>query len=467
MNFANLFFLYAFLPAALFIYYLIPNNHYRNGVLILTSLVFYAWGNPPMVLLLLGVCTLNYFLGKGIGAAPGEKKGKIYLVLGLILNIGLLLGYKYLAFFLETLNLIPKISLPIPNIVMPLGLSFFTFRIISYLLDVYWEKASAERSYPAFLLFVSLFPCTVAGPIVRYQTIAHSLHCRRFSWEDIWYGFMRLSVGLGKKVIIADHLYVVTEHYFTGNLQGLSVVEAWFALLVYAMYVYFDFSGYSDMAIGIARLFGFRFEENFRYPFVCTTISEFWQRWHISLGSFFRDYLLYVPIFGKMRVYGGLFLVWFSTGLWHGASWNYVIWGLYFGLFILLETKIGKKKIKKIPVVIRHIYTKFVIVLGFGIFYFTDLGRLGYFFKCLFGFAGNGFVHAFSSVYMMNNLILVLMGLLCIFPWIPFFKKKLESRTRFMVMTECVCGVLLLALFVLSSIILVNSTNQPFLYTQF
>ncbi|MBR5279872.1 MAG: MBOAT family protein [Clostridia bacterium] len=467
MNFSNLFFLYAFLPATLLLYYLIPNIHYRNAVLIFVSLIFYAWGNPTMVLLLLLVCIVNYFLGRGIGAAPGMKKGKLFLSVGLVLNIGLLFVYKYLAFFLETVNLLPKVSLPIPNIIMPLGLSFFTFRIISYLLDVYWEKVSAERSFPVFLLFVSLFPCTVAGPIVRYQTIFKCLHSRKHSREDLWYGFMRLSVGLGKKVILADQLYMVTEHYFSGSLQNLSVAEAWFALLVYTMYVYFDFSGYSDMAIGIARLFGFRFEENFRYPFVCTTISEFWQRWHISLGSFFRDYLLYVPIFGKMRIYGGLFLVWFSTGLWHGASWNYVIWGLYFGLFILLETKIGKKKMKKIPVFIRHIYTKFVIALGFGIFYFTDLSRMGVFFKCLFGLDGNGLIHEFSSVYMMNHLILVLISLLCIFPWVPFFKKKLERHTATIAVGECVCGILLLALFILSSIILVSSTNQPFLYTQF
>ena len=467
MNFSDLFFLYAFLPATLLLYYLIPNIHYRNGVLIVVSLLFYAWGNPPMVLLLMAVCVINYFLGRGIGTAPGEKKGKIFLAIGLVLNIGLLFVYKYLAFFLETANLLPKVSLPVPSLVMPLGLSFFTFRIISYLLDVYWEKVDVERSFSVFLLFVSLFPCTVAGPIVRYQTISESLHSRKISWEDIWYGFMRLSVGLGKKVILADQLYIITEYYFAGSLQNLSVAEAWFALIVYSMYVYFDFSGYSDMAIGIARLFGFRFEENFRYPFVCTTISEFWQRWHISLGSFFRDYLLYVPIFGKMRMYGGLFLVWFSTGLWHGASWNYVIWGLYFGLFILLETKIGKKKMKKIPVFIRHIYTKLVIVLGFGVFYFTDLSRMGIFFKCLFGLGGNGLIREFSSVYMMNHLILVLISLVCIFPWVPFVKRKLERHAVTIAIGESVCGILLLALFVLSSIILVSSTNQPFLYTQF
>lgn len=467
MNFADLFFLYVFLPAVLLLYYIIPNHHYRNGILLLASLIFYAWGSPVMLLLLLCVCVLNYFLGRGIGKAPGGKKGRIYLSIGLVFNIGLLFGYKYLAFFIDTLNLLPGVTMSVPGFAMPLGLSFFTFRIISYLLDVYWEKVSAERSFPTFLLFVSLFPCTVAGPIVRYQTISQSLHSRKPSWSDLYFGFMRLSVGLGKKVILADHLYGVTEYYFSGNLQSLTVTEAWFALIVYALYVYFDFSGYSDMAIGIARLFGFRFEENFRYPFVCTTISEFWQRWHISLGSFFRDYLLYVPIFGKMRVYGGLFLVWFSTGLWHGASWNYVLWGLYFGLFILLETKIGKKRMKKIPVLIRHIYTKIVIVIGFGIFYFTDLGRMGTFFKSLFGLSGNTFLDTFTATYMMNNLFLVGLSFVCIFPWVPFFQRRLEKRTWAFGLAQCVCGVVLLALFIFSSIILVNSTNQPFLYTQF
>ncbi len=221
------------------------------------------------------------------------------------------------------------------------------------------------------------------------------------------------------------------------------------------------------MAIGLGRLFGFRFEENFNYPFICTTISEFWQRWHISLGSFFRDYLLYVPIFGRMRRYGGLFLVWFCTGLWHGASWNYVIWGLYFGLFIFLETLLGKKKIKKIPVIIRHIYTKFVIVIGFAIFYFTDMQQMGVFFKCLFGFAGNGFMNEFSSVYMMNHIFLVAISFLCALPLAAYIRRKMEARLVTQALSYTVQGIWALMLFVFSSFLLVSASNHPFLYTQF
>ncbi len=467
MNFADLFFLYAFLPVVLILYYIIPNIHWKNGILILFSLVFYAWGNPAMLLLLVVYSAVNFLLGKCIDFHCSNKLGKVFLSFGLLINIGLLFFYKYLGFFLNTFHHFYSFSFPIPSFALPLGLSFFTFRVISYLLDVYWGKIQVERSYSSFLLFVSLFPCTVAGPIVRYSTIGQSLHDRKVCLDDLYQGFLRFCIGLGKKVVLADTLHEIVEYYWIGSIGNLAVSEAWFALLVYTMYVYFDFSGYSDMAIGIGRLFGFHFEENFRYPFICTTISEFWQRWHISLGSFFRDYLLYVPIFGRIRQFGGLFLVWFCTGLWHGASWNYIIWGLYFGLFIFIETKIGKKKIKKIPLVIRHIYTKFVILIGFGIFYFTDMERLGTFLKCLFGFAGNGFLNEYSSFYMMNNMFLVVLALLCTFPFSSFIRKKMEHRLATSAITYFISALWAIFILIFASIMLVNATNNPFLYTQF
>lgn len=467
MNFADLFFLYAFLPIVLILYYICPNVHYRNAVLIVFSLVFYAWGNPAMVCLLIGFSLVNYILGCMISARKTNKFRKIFLSTGLVLNIGLLLSLKYLGFFIDTANSLFGFTLGVPEVLLPLGLSFFTFRVISYLLDVYWEKVEAERSFSSFLLFVSLFPCTVAGPIVRYSTIGESLHIRSVCLDDLYQGLIRICIGLGKKVILADSLYEIVEHYWGGSLNGLTVSEMWFALLVYSMYVYFDFSGYSDMAIGLGRLFGFRFEENFRYPFICTTISEFWQRWHISLGSFFRDYLLYVPIFGRMRRYGGLFLVWFCTGLWHGASWNYVLWGLYFGMFILIETLLGKRRIKKIPKWIRHLYTKFVIVIGFGIFYFTDLPRLGEFFIYLFGLSGHGFSNELSSIYMSNHIFLVVLALICTFPIGAFLRERMKHRMGTNVAAHVVTGVWALFLLILSSLLLVSSTNNPFLYAQF
>ncbi|MBR7062295.1 MAG: MBOAT family protein, partial [Clostridia bacterium] len=350
MNFSDLFFLYAFLPLCLIIYFISPKIKYKNTVLIIFSLIFYAWGDVWALLFILLYALLNFSLGRMIELKRGQKSGKVFLAIGLILDLGMLLVFKYTGFFLENINLIFRSSAKIPSMWVPLGLSFFTFRTISYLLDIHWEKISAERYFPDFLLFTSLFPCTVAGPIVRYSTIGSELKERTVNIDDMYQGLMRLCVGLGKKVILADNLAVVVDAYWQNGNELVSTTETWYAVLLYSMYVYFDFSGYSDMAIGIARIFGFHFEENFNYPFMCKSIAEFWQRWHISLGTFFKDYLLYVPIFGKMRRYGGLFLVWFCTGMWHGASWNYIIWGLYFGVFILIETLLGKKRLKKIPV---------------------------------------------------------------------------------------------------------------------
>jgi alginate O-acetyltransferase complex protein AlgI len=233
------------------------------------------------------------------------------------------------------------------------------------------------------------------------------------------------------------------------------------------LYVYFDFSGYSDMAIGLGRIFGFHFDDNFNYPFMCKSIAEFWQRWHISLGTFFKDYLLYVPIFGKMRQYGGLFLVWFCTGMWHGASWNYIIWGLYFGVFILIETLLGKKRLKKIPLAVKHIYTKLIIVIGFGIFRFTDIRQLGGFFRSLFFFSKGGFIGKMFPTYFMNNIFLFLIALVCCFPLVPFLQKKLEGHRTAQIAVGVVWGVFCIALLLISSLLLVNATDRPFLYKQF
>lgn len=467
MNFNDLFFIYAFLPVNLILYYIIPNIRYKNCILIIGSLTFYGWANPMMILLLLAYTVINFFVGKYIGKRRETSGGKVMLVFGLVLNIGLLFSFKYVHFFINSISTVFSFSLTIPTFALPLGISFFTFRVISYLLDVYWEKVDCESSFPSFLLFVSLFPCTMAGPIVRYSTIGAAIHKRSIQLDDLFQGFIRFSIGLGKKVILADLLYELVEYYLEGNIAFLTTSECWFALFIYTLYVYFDFSGYSDMAIGLAGLFGFKFEENFSYPFICKSISEFWQRWHISLGSFFRDYLLYVPIFGRMRRYGGLFLVWFCTGLWHGASWNYVIWGLYFGLFIFLESLLGKKRMKKIPVVIRHIYTKIVILIGFGIFYFTDLSKLGVFLKGLFGMHGQGFYHEFSTNVMVQNIVLVGIALVCTFPFAPWLKRKMEKRPLTSGVSYVATGLWAFMLFVFATILLVNATNQPFLYTQF
>ena len=379
MSFSDLFFIYFFLPICLLCYYGSKSSRTRNTILIAFSLVFYAWGGPVWVLLLLLSAAVNYIIALRLGPDKDDTFKKAFLAVALIFNIGMLLVFKYTGFFVENLNLIFRTSIPVPAISQPIGLSFYTFRAISYILDVYWGKSKAQKSFKEYLLYVSFFPHMMAGPIVRYGTMEPDLSKRRTNPMDMYEGTLRILVGLAKKVILADHLIVIADSLFGANLSGLSTIGTWYGAAIYMLYVYFDFSGYSDMAIGIARLFGFHFEENFNYPFLCRNIQEFWQRWHISLGTFFRDYLLYVPLFGKRRKYASLFLVWFCTGFWHGASWNYILWGLYYGCFVFMEEKLGRKKLKAWPVWWKHLYSMLVVVVGFGIYYFTDVKRIGQF----------------------------------------------------------------------------------------
>ena len=470
MVFSSLYFLYLFLPVCLLCYGLSPSLTVKNITLTVFSLIFYAWGEPAYIILLLLSVLMNYLFGLGIGGCQKRENArgaKAVMILSLIFNIGLLGVFKYSGFIAENLNLIPGISIPVPKLTLPIGISFYTFQILSYIIDLYWEKIDVQRNPLHLLLYISMFPQLIAGPIVRYATIAEEIKERKTTLADLSEGLTRLMIGLGKKVILANHLSVIVDQFFGTPGTPISVAGTWYAVIVYAMQIYFDFSGYSDMAIGMGRMFGFHFDENFRHPFLCKDISEFWQRWHISLGTFFRDYLLYVPIFGKRRKYGGLFLVWFCTGLWHGASWNFIIWGLYFGVFILIEQLIGKKRMKKIPIVIRHIYNKIVIIIGFGIFYFEDLGRLGGFFKNLVGANGNALYDNVVQLSVQNNLFLLLAALICCFPLyegLQALKTRHAAAVYAVDVFQTVCNA---ALLIVSSILLVDATNNPFLYFRF
>ena len=467
MVFSSLFFLYLFLPVCIIFYAAKKSISYRNTVLIVFSLIFYAWGEPLGVFLLLISSFVNYMLALLIGKYREQMGAKISIAVSLIFNLVVLGIFKYSGFIVENLNLILPFEIPVPNIRLPIGISFYTFQIISYMIDCYWEKVEVQKSYPKLLMYISLFPQLVAGPIVRYSVIESEISSRKTTLSDLSEGISRFSVGLAKKVIIANNLGTIVEAFFGSDISDLSVAGTWYAAAVYAMQIYFDFSGYSDMAIGIGRMFGFHFNENFNYPFICKDVSEFWQRWHISLSTFFRDYLLYIPIFGKRRKYGGLFLVWFCTGLWHGASWNYIIWGLYFGFFIFIEMIIGKKKMKKIPVVIRHIYNKIVILIGFGIFYFENLSQLGNFFKNLVGFNSNRFIDEFTKLSVNNNLYLLIIALICCFPIAKLISKLAEKKDSVLYLVSSVKAAANIALLLVSSILLVDATNNPFLYFRF
>lgn len=469
MIFSSLIFLYLFLPICLIGYFIVRLLKAKNAMLIIFSLIFYAWGEPLRIFFLLLSVVINYFVGRGIGWAKEEKYQKLILAGGLVFNIGMIAVFKYRGFFCENVNAIFGAHIPVPEVVPMIGMSFYTFQIISYIVDCYWGKVEPQKSFFKLLLYICLFPQLIAGPIVRYQTIAAEISDRRTTLEDLSVGFTRLVVGLAKKVVLADQLYRIVENVMGEEVSigSMTVAASWYGIFLYSLYIYFDFSGYSDMAIGMGRIFGFHFNENFDHPYLCKDIQEFWQRWHISLGTFFRDYLMPITFFGHRNKYFSLFFVWLCTGIWHGASWNYVIWGLYYGAFIMLETVLGKKRINKIPLVIRHIYTKLVIIVGYGIFYFEDINNLGLFLRNLTPFNPNGAEDITVEISLFNNLFLIIAAIVCSFPLMNLFKKlserSLNAKTAISISGTVICAGLL----VLSSVLLVDSTTNAFLYWRF
>lgn len=473
MVFADLFFIYFFMPLCILIYFAARKVQARNIVLLAFSMVFYAWGEPVWIVMLIAYSFLNYMTGLTIGRAKSQKRKKMALILALVVDIGVLGIFKYSGFFVENINNLFHVSIPVPDIKLPIGISFYTFQTLSYSIDCYWGKVKVQKKFHKFLLYVSMFPQLIAGPIVRYSTIAEEIDERHTSLKDISDGFSRIILGIGKKVIIANSLNTVVTGCFGTAKDGysgigtISVLGAWAGAAMVALWYYFDFSGYSDIAIGLGRIFGFHFDENFKYPFVCKSITEFWQRWHISLGTFFRDYLLYVPIFGKRRKYGGLFLVWFCTGLWHGASWNFVIWGLYYGLFVFMEMKLGKKRYKNWNPVFAHIYTKVIIILGFGIFYFENFGALGSFFKAIVGANGNPVSNVITRRLFLSNIFLIAAAILLSTPILPKLKELSQKKAGNYYFMQGAGIVMNAAVLIISSLLLLNTTNNPFLYFRF
>ncbi len=340
-------------------------------------------------------------------------------------------------------------------------------------MDCYWGTVSVQLSFRKFLLYLSLFPQLIAGPIVRYSVVEQEITNRSTSINDLCEGSMRVIIGLAKKVIIANNLYTIVSTFYGSSITSLSIFGNWYTVIVYSLYVYYDFSGYSDIAIGLGRIFGFHFNENFTHPFACKSIAEFWQRWHISLGSFFKDYLLYVPILGRPRIYFNLFLVWFCTGLWHGAAWNFILWGLYFGVFMFFEQAVAKKWMKKWPIWVKHIYSKIVIAVGFGIFYFEDLEQLGQFFKHIFGISlitdHVAFFDALTTSSMVSNCFLIIVAIVLSLPVFPKVKNFfLEHRNQQIYLAGRLGAVIgCMLLLAISSLLLVDATNNPFLYFRF
>ena len=469
MVFSSLLFLYAFLPVCLLLYFLVPGLTGKNIVLLCASLVFYAWGEPVYVFLMLAVAALNW----GFGLLLEKRPEKLWLALCVALNLASLVVFKYAGFLVENCNALFGAAFRVPQISLPIGISFYTFQALSYSVDVYRKDVGAQRSYWKFLLYVSMFPQLIAGPIVRYVDVAAQIESRESDPENVFRGVTRFCVGLGKKVLLADHVGQVADQLLGGSFTGATTLGIWLGALMYMFQIYFDFSGYSDMAIGLGRIFGFRYMENFKLPYTSKSITEFWRRWHISLSSFFRDYV-YIPLGGNRKhVYLNLFVVWALTGLWHGASWNFVLWGLYFFVLLYIE-RLLKKQLPKIPKPVRHILTLLLILISWNVFYHTDLGRLRESFAIFFGFAGSGFTSETTNMLLRNNLPLIaicavgcsaipqftgnVVGLLCAEKREDGIGHKVYAGLTF---------VFDLALLALATISLAGSSYNAFLYFRF
>ena len=390
MLFSSSIFLFAFLPAVLLGYYVVFRGMRRaqNGLLLAASLFFYAWGEPWFVLVMIGSILANYGFGLWVHARKSRGRRLLLPVASAcVCNLGLLFVFKYLVFTLENLNLL-GLNLPIPGIELPIGISFFTFQALSYVLDVALGEAQVQRSPFALGLYVSLFPQLIAGPIVKYSTVASELKGRRETWADFSAGCCRFLVGLGKKVLLSNQLALVADAAWETPGGELSTAFAWLGSLCYTLQIYYDFSGYSDMAIGLGRIFGFRFNENFDHPYCADSVGTFWRRWHMSLTSWFRDYL-YIPLGGNRggtaRTIRNLLIVWFCTGFWHGASWNFILWGLYFAAWLILERYVLRGVLEKTPAILKHLYTLIVVFVGWGLFAMVDLGVCGDYLAACFG----------------------------------------------------------------------------------
>jgi alginate O-acetyltransferase complex protein AlgI len=468
MVFSSLIFLCVFLPLTALLYYITGNRRWRNGLLIAASLVFYAWGEPGYVILLLVCGLFNYFSGLSIEKTKDRNKKKAKLVLAVSLNILILVFFKYTGFLLENLNRLLGLTVNAPDIYLPVGISFYTFKAISYVSDIYKGKITAQKSYWKFMLYISLFHHLVAGPIIRYPDIADEIDHREETPEGVRDGVRRFIAGLAKKVILSNTAAEIAGTFLDGDLSRLSVAGAWLGILLFAFRIYFDFSGYSDMAIGLARIFGLTFDENFNYPYISRSITEFWRRWHITLSGWFRDYV-YIPLGGnrvsKPRHILNLLIVWALTGFWHGASWNFIFWGLYFALILIAEKYLYGNLLEKLPAVIQHVYSLLLVIVGWVIFYFEDLGSMGAYLRGMFGLDGSPLWNSQSLYYLLGYGLIFLAAA---YFSTPHFKKIIE-RTETSEKKPVWIGTTAVYMAVFASCVayLVNSTYNPFLYFRF
>lgn len=468
MVFSSFVFLLVFLPLVLLLYYICPGR-LRNLVLLIASLIFYAWGEPVYVLIMLFSTVFDYTNGRLIEHfkkknCPGRAKAA--LIVDLCGNLAILGFFKYADFVIGNINNVTGAGLSLLHIALPIGISFYTFQTMSYTIDVYRGEVAAQNNILDFATYVTLFPQLIAGPIVQYKTIAKELVDRKASLNDFSQGAFRFTVGLAKKVLLANQIGSLWDTI--AQLEQMSVGTAWLGAIAYSFQIYFDFSGYSDMAIGLGQMFGFYFLENFNFPYMSKSITEFWRRWHISLSSWFKEYV-YIPLGGNRkgmaRQLVNILIVWMLTGLWHGASWNFVLWGVYYGILLMMEKLFLLKWLDKIPAWIRHFYSMFLVVIGWTIFAQTDMSRLWSYLKIMFGVGASSGADSDFLYFLSCNAVLLVVLVICSIDhrrWIGKLKERRTDRVW-----EAAKPVVMVVLLVVSFAFLVGDSYNPFLYFRF
>lgn len=459
MIFSSIPFLFFFFPIFLLLYYISPCKM-KNLILMVFSLIFYAWGEPIYIVLLIFSSIVDYINGRMIEKYSDNKvRKKFFMILSIITNILLLGFFKYSDFLIENINSIFNTSIPLLELSLPIGISFFTFQTMSYSIDVYRGAVKAEHNFINFMTYVSMFPQLIAGPIVRYQTIREELSKRQITRENFSNGLIRFLQGLFKKVLIANNVGYIWS-LIIGDVSEISLCTAWLGIFMFAFQIYFDFSGYSDMAIGIGKMIGFTYPENFNYPYISKSITEFWRRWHISLSKWFKDYV-YIPLGGskcnKLLNIRNILIVWTLTGVWHGASWNFVLWGLYFAVILIIEKFVLKNILEKLPNLIKHLYAIFLILIGWLIFAFDDISILKEYTLKLF--MNSNIIDAQFMQYILNNAIFIIFAILFSLPIYPYIKKKLSNNG--------IKVLIYIVLFIFVISMLLSDTYNPFLYFRF